>query len=143
MKRIPCRNSFLAEGCDQTGHIGRQGGLESHLPTVFGVPEAQSMGVQRLTTERNRSQVVGTVSVALLADQGVTAQAGLQTNLVAASAFEPDLQEGCVLELFDDTIPADGFLRPGVAPIGLFLDQRLSSQARWSRHVPAGGSGRP
>ena len=125
MKRIPCRNSFLTEGLDQSGHISRQRGLKHEFPPVIGVPEPQSMGVQRLTAERNRSQVVGTVSVALLPDQGVAAEPGLQTNLVAAAAFKPDFEQRGLRELLEDTITADGFLRPRIAPIGFLLNECL------------------
>jgi hypothetical protein len=46
--------------------------------------------MQRMPLELDRSQHIRAEGVALLADEGVTAKARLDADLIAASALEPD-----------------------------------------------------
>ena len=56
------------------------------------VLEDQPGGVEGLAGEGDGAELVGAVDVAALADQRVTAQAGLDAYLVAAAGLEADFE---------------------------------------------------
>src|SRR2546425_310271 len=87
--------------------------------------EREPSRVKRLARKRDRPQQVGSEHIALLANERVTAQAGLQSNLVALARAQPDFDERCGLERLDDTVVADGVLPARVARMSLFLNQRF------------------
>src|SRR5215470_5576267 len=76
-----CRNESPIDdfqACDQRRHVIGQRGLETHLPPVPRMPESEPRRMQRLAGESDRAQRVGTVDVALLADQHVPAEPRLK-----------------------------------------------------------------
>src|SRR4029078_5681237 len=81
--------------------------------------------VQRVPLELKGPQRRVAVDVAPLADERVAPQPRLEANLVAPAALQLHLHERRVLEDLQDAIAADGLLRPRIAGMGLFLNERL------------------
>src|SRR5215468_5758022 len=86
--------------------------------------EREPVRVQSLARKRNRPQRIGTVDVALLADERVAAQARLQTNLIAASRHELHFDQRRAVEGFDDAVPADRVLPLRIAWMRFLLNER-------------------
>src|SRR5689334_9757017 len=86
--------------------------------------EDEPGGVQGLTGEGDRAELVGAVDVAALADQGVAAEAGLDADLVAAAGLEADFEARGVAEALDHLVVADRLLAAGVARMRFLLDER-------------------
>ena len=72
------------------------------------------MGVKRLTRKFDRVQPIGTGDVAALADERMSAQSGLQADLVALSGLQPHFDQRCDTERLEDPIDADGLSRARV-----------------------------
>ena len=69
--------------------------------------EAELERVQRLPAEPDGPQDFRAVDVALLADQGVAAQPGLNPDLVAPPGPQPDLDQRRVAEGLDGAVVRD------------------------------------
>src|SRR4051812_20943567 len=87
--------------------------------------EREPVRMQRLTLELNRSKLVRSIDVSLLADERMAAKPGLNTDLVAFSCLEADLEERRVPVSLDHLIMTDRVHTARVARMCLFLDQRL------------------
>ena len=79
--------------CSERGEIGGRRRFEVRRPAVGRMQERQPMRVQRLALELDGAQRVGTVDVALLADERVPAQPGLDADLVAAAGLQPHFDQ--------------------------------------------------
>src|SRR5436190_4896763 len=81
------------------------------------------MRMKRLPGKVNGTQIVGSVDVATLADERVTAQPRLQADLVPLAGLEPHFDERRRVKTLDDAILADGIFAARVARMGLLLDE--------------------
>src|SRR4030095_7424601 len=97
------------------GHVRRQSRLKAQQLPGQRVPKGQPMSVKRLPGKVNGTEIVGPVDVATLADERVTAQPRLQSNLVPLAGTEPHFDERCRGKTLDDAILADGVFSARVA----------------------------
>src|SRR5262245_25122063 len=77
-----------AQPREEIGHVRRERRLEPELPAVGRVTEGQAIRVQRLTRKFDRPRAIRIDEVAPLADERVSAQSGLQADLVALARLE-------------------------------------------------------
>src|SRR5437773_6813203 len=89
------------------------------------MPQRQPIRVQRLTRERDRSEMIRTEDVALLTDEHVPAQPRLKSNLVALARDQLHLDERGVAKSLDDAVVAHRFLAARIARARLLLYQRI------------------
>src|SRR2546422_9066921 len=89
------------------------------------MPDRQPVGVQRLPRECNRSEMIRSEDVPLLADEHVPAQPRLEANLVAPAGDQLDFDQRRAAESLDDAVLADGFLAARIARGRLLLYQRM------------------
>src|SRR5262245_8041231 len=88
------------------------------------MPEAEAPRMKGLTRKIDGPNVVRTVDVALLADEGVASQPGLEPDLIALSRDETHFDQRGLIEPLDDAIVADGFLSSRIVGERLLLDER-------------------
>ena len=77
----------------QAHEIFREWRLETKLTMIGGMMKRQMTSVQCLPREVDGSNGFGSVNVPLLSYERMTAQAGLDANLVAFSRVQTDLDE--------------------------------------------------
>jgi hypothetical protein len=77
-----------------------------------------------MPSKGDRSQAVGSVRIALLADERVTTQPGLNANLVPPAGVEPDFEEGRVSKRLECPVVAGGVGSLRVSRVSLLLDER-------------------
>jgi hypothetical protein len=87
--------------------------------------ERQAVRMQRLPWKLDRSQHVWSIDVSLLPDQRVTAQPGLETDLVALARDQPYFDQRRAFERLENAVTADRFLPRRVAGAGPLLYQSL------------------
>ena len=104
--------------------------------------ERQPERVQRLSRKRDRAELLRPVDVALLADQGVAAQARLDADLIPFPRHELHFDHGRTRQLLDHAVMTDGFLAASIARVRLLLNQRswipdqmIAPRARQRRRV--------
>src|SRR4051812_28693811 len=99
-----------AQPRDQFREVRRRRRFEPHRPIVGGMAKCQTVRVQRLTRERDRPEIVGSVDITLLADEGVPAQPRLNPNLVAPPGDQRHLDQRRAGQPLDDAVAADRLL---------------------------------
>src|SRR5881227_271481 len=82
-----------AQPGQQFREVSRRRGFELHHAAFTRMQEAQLPCVQRLSSERDRTQGVGTEHVPAFANKRVSAQPCLDANLVAAAGSEANLDQ--------------------------------------------------
>src|SRR5262245_34003917 len=94
--------------------------------------ERQPVRMQRLPLKRDWMIVLRAPrawrrrDISLLPDQAMAVQCRLDANLILPAGHQGHFDERRSVEALDDTVPADGFLRPRIARRGRFLDERPS-----------------
>jgi hypothetical protein len=105
--------------------------------------ECEAIRVNRLAWKRDRTQEIGTENIALLADEGVAAQASLEPDLVSLAGPQSHLDERRRLERLDDAVFADGLLAAGIVRMRLLLNERPGVPDQRVAPDPSGGVGCP
>src|SRR5262245_37229584 len=82
------------------------------------------MGVKRLPREADLTELIGTIAVPLLTNEGVTPEPRLQPNLVPFAGDEGHFDQGGIPERLEDPVSGLGILPVRVARMGLLLHER-------------------
>src|SRR5688572_7195805 len=81
--------------------------------------------VQCLTLEVDRPRLDACRRVAPLTHERVSADRGLDSDLISSTGPQSNFDEACTLQFLEDAIIADGVLRIGIFPNDRLLDQGL------------------
>src|SRR5688572_26549373 len=83
----------VAQASEEILEIGGRWRFEIQHPAVGGVRAAQSIRMERLSLECDRANRLRSVGVALFPHERMTAQAGLDADLVSSSRLKPHLDQ--------------------------------------------------
>ena len=129
--------------CEQGREVIRKRRFELQVPATDWMTECEAIRVNRLAWKRDRTQEIGTENIALLADEGVAAQASLEPDLVSLAGPQSHLDERRRLERLDDAVFADGLLAAGIVRMRLLLNERPGVPDQRVAPDPSGGVGCP